>query len=204
MIGGLARLLALSLVGAILLASNAVTRIWEEGGRDERRPADAIVDMGAAQYDGRPSPVFRARLDHAVALYLAGFAPVLIVTGGKAEGDRTTEAASARDFAIEHGVPTAAILLEDQSRSTLESVEGVARLMADHDLRTAVFVSDPTHMLRVLRIARDQGIVGWGSPTQTSPIETDSWRHVEATVYELAALAGYFLAGSGSDPTGRP
>ncbi len=151
--------------------------------------------MGAAQYDGRPSPVFAARLDHAVELFHAGLAPRLIVTGGKAEGDRTTEAASARAYAIAHDVPEDAILLEDESRTTLESIRGVAALMDGHDLSTAIFVSDPTHMLRVLRMASDAGITGYGSPTTTSPIERDAVARVDALVHELGALAVYFLSG---------
>src|SRR5262245_56637141 len=109
--------------------------------------------MGAAQYDGRPSPVFAARLDHAIELFRARLAPRLIVTGGKADGDRTTEADTARRYAVARGVPTAAILYEDTSRSTLESIRGVADVMTGAGLRTALFVSDPPHMLRVLRMA---------------------------------------------------
>ncbi len=182
-------------VVAIGVAGYATYRIWDQGGRDERPSVDAIVVMGAAQYDGRPSPVFAARLDHAVALFHAGLAPRLIVTGGKAEGDRTTEAASARAYAIAHDVPEDAILLEDESRTTLESIRGVAAVMDDHDLSTAIFVSDPTHMLRVLRMASDAGITGYGSPTTTSPIERDAAARVDALVHELGALTVYFLSG---------
>jgi uncharacterized SAM-binding protein YcdF (DUF218 family) len=205
MIGGLARILVVALVAAVLAAGFTVFRIWQEGTQDDRRAADAIVVLGAAQYDGRPSPVFRARLEHAVDLFDAGYAPVLIVTGGKLPGDRTTEAATAREFAIQRGVPAEAILVEDASNSTLESLEGVARIMRDEDLETAMFVSDPTHMLRVLRIARDQGIPGWGSPTTTSPIEADTNRRLRATAHELGALAVYFLTGAvPADPIDPP
>ena len=107
-------------VALAALAGYASYRIWIQGQRDDQRPADAIVVMGAAQYDGRPSPVFAARLDHAVSLYLAGLAPNLVVTGGKADGDRTTEAATARAYAIARGVPASAILVEDASRTTRE------------------------------------------------------------------------------------
>ena len=154
--------------------------------------------MGAAQYDGRPSPVFAARLDHGVALYLAGVAPRLVVTGGKAVGDRTTEAAVGRAFAIERGVPPEAIVVEDQSRTTLESIRAVAGLLKADDAGTAIFVSDRPHMLRVLRMAADAGITAWGSPTRTSPIEGDLAGRVDATVHELGALAYYFLAGGES------
>jgi uncharacterized SAM-binding protein YcdF (DUF218 family) len=179
------------------LAAYATIRIWQQGGRDEGRPAGAIVVLGAAQFDGRPSPVFAARLDHAIDLYLQKLAPVFIVTGGKAAGDRTTEAAAARDYAQAHGVPALAIAMEDTGRTTLESLQGVARLLQRRGIRDAVFVSDPTHMLRVLRMAADLGIESFGSPTPTSRIESDPARKFDATVHELGALAWYlFLRGA--------
>ena len=196
----LTRLAALALVGASAVTAYATFRIWDQGQRDERRPADAIVVLGAAEYDGRPSPVFRARLDHAVSLYRAGLAPVLVVTGGKAAGDRTTEAAVARDFAIAQGVPAASILVEDRGRTTLESLRTVGGMLRDRGARNVLFVSDRTHMLRVLRIARDQGLTSFGSPTTTSPIDADLTSRADATLHELGALAFYFLTGAGVDP----
>jgi len=181
------------LVGTAFMAVVATIRIWDQGARDEARPADAIVVLGAAQYDGRPSQIFEARLAHAVDLYEAGIAPILVVTGGRAEGDRTTEAAAGREYALSRGVSEGAILAEDEGRTTLESLERVAILMRAEGLSTAVLVSDRTHMLRVLRIATDVGIVGWGSPTQTSPIDTNVAWQVEATLHELGALGVYFL-----------
>ncbi len=189
----------LAIVGAALLAGGVLVigyttfRIWDQGSREEVRPADAIVVLGAAQYDGRPSPIYEARLAHAVDLYEAGIAPVLVLTGGKAEGDRTTEAAAGREYALGRGVPAGAILSEDIGRTTLESLEGVAELFRAHGLSSAVFVSDRTHMLRVLRIATDEGIVAWGSPTTTSPVDANAAWQVEATVHELGALGVYFL-----------
>jgi uncharacterized SAM-binding protein YcdF (DUF218 family) len=189
------RLVLAGLIAGVALAGYAAYRIWEQGSRDERPPADAIVVMGAAQYDGRPSPVFAARLDHAIDLYHQGVAPRLIVTGGKREGDRTTEAASARSYAIAHDVPDEAILSEDSSRTTLQSIRRVAALMQAEDIGSAVFVSDPSHMLRVLRMASDEGITAYGSPTRTSPLERDAVRRLDAIVHELGALAVYFVSG---------
>ncbi|MEW5990045.1 MAG: YdcF family protein [Chloroflexota bacterium] len=189
----LARLGLAALLGTALLAAFTTYRIWDQGGRDEARAADAIVVLGAAQYDGTPSRIFEARLSHAVDLWQAGVAPILIVTGGKAEGDRTTEAAAGRAYALAHGVPDAAILAEDEGRTTLESLEAVATLMAAEGLDSAVFVSDRTHILRVLRIATDEGIVAWGSPTATSPIDTNVGWQAEATLHELGALGVYFV-----------
>ena len=182
-------------LGVGVVAGYATFRIWTQGQRDEQRPADAIVVMGAAQYDGRPSPLFAARLDHAVELFRAGIARRLIVTGGKADGDRTTEAATARAYAIAHGVPAGDILGEDASRTTLESIRAVGTVLRDHGLKDAVFVSDRPHMLRVLRMTADEGITAWGSPTATSPIEHDPPGQIDATLHELGALVQYFLVG---------
>lgn len=202
MIRDVARLAFAAVVGVVLVAGYTTYRIWEQGGRDDRRAADAIVVLGAAQYDGRPSPVFRARLEHAVALYREGHASYLLVTGGKAHGDRTTEAEAARAFALAEGVPAEAILVEDRSRTTLESLRGVAELMRGRGMRSGLFVSDRTHMLRVLRMARDEGLEAWGSPTPSSPIDADPARRLRATLRELAALGAYFVAGraGGGEP----
>jgi uncharacterized SAM-binding protein YcdF (DUF218 family) len=191
----LVRVVLIGLVAVTAVGVYAAYRIWDQAGRDERREVDVIVVMGAAQYNGRPSPLFAARLDHAIALFHEGVAPRLIVTGGKREGDRTTEAASAREYAIAHDVPAEAILAEDASRTTLQSIRGVAALMHGVGMQTAVFVSDPTHMLRVLRMAADIGIDAYGSPTRTSPLERDLAGRLDATVHELGALAVYFVTG---------
>ena len=190
---GVVLLAGWGLVGGTLLLGYTAVRISAQGDRDERRSADAIVVLGAAQFNGTPGGVFEARLRHAVSLYDEGLASYLIVTGGKLPGDRTTEAATARRWAIEHGVPEDAILGEDKGRNTLGSIEAVARIMRDHGLTSAVFVSDQTHMLRVLRMASDQGIVAWGSPTRTSPSDSDEARRRKALVHELAGLVAYYL-----------
>ncbi len=188
-------------LGVVLLTAYTTYRIWAQGAVDEAAPAGAIVVLGAAQYNGVPSPVFEARLEHAVALYHQGLAPWFVATGGKQRGDRWTEAETARRYAIAHGVPAPAILMEDTGRTTLESLTSVARILHARGIEDALFVSDPTHMLRVLRIAEDEGIHARSSPTRTSPMRELSTR-VESTVHELGALAYYFLTGqSGSvDP----
>ncbi len=189
------RLFILSGIAVAIVAGVASFRIWQQGEADEQRPADAIVVLGAAQYDGRPSPVFEARLDHAVRLWQSGIARDFVVTGGKLPGDRTTEAAVARHYALDHAVPAGAIWGENEAHNTLESLRAVAAEMKRRDLKSAVFVSDPTHMLRVLRIARDLGIEAYGSPTPTSPIQQDLGRRVSATIHELGALGVYFITG---------
>jgi uncharacterized SAM-binding protein YcdF (DUF218 family) len=130
-----------------------------------------------------------------------------VVTGGKQPGDRTTEASVARAYAIERGVPADAILTEDQGRSTLESLRSVEAILRGRGIRDAVFVSDRTHMLRVLRMARDLGLIAYGSPTRTSPSDADSTRRLRATIHELGALGLYFLTGrepgGGETPAGE-
>ena len=195
--------LGISALAVLLLGTAATTfRIWQQGEQDERRHADAIVVLGAAQYDGRPSPVFEARLAHAVALYHEGLAQTFVVTGGRIPGDTTTEAAVARAYAISHGVPPTAIIGEDQARNTLNSMRSVASLLEGRGLHSAVFVSDPTHMLRVLRMAADLGVEGYGSPAPDSPVMTDPVARLQATVHELGALGVYFV--TGGDPEAGP
>ena len=175
------------------LATYASYRIWEVGQGDDRRPADAIIVLGAAQYDGRPSPVYEARLRHAIELFEAGVAPTLVVTGGSQPGDRTTEAAVGRLYALQAGVPDAAILVEAESRNTLESLAAVAAMLEVSGATTVVLVSDRTHMLRSLKLATDLGLSPRSSPAPDSPADANTSSRLDATVHELAALALYFL-----------
>jgi uncharacterized SAM-binding protein YcdF (DUF218 family) len=191
----LIRIGAWLIAGSVVVGLFTVYRISSQGDRDERRPADAIVVLGAAQFDGVPSDVFAARLDHAVELYQAGLATYFVVTGGKMPGDRTTEAATARAYAIAHNVPVDKILMEDHGRNTLESIEAVGAIFRVHHLASGLFVSDRTHMLRVLRMASDQGILAWGSPTTTSPTDNDPVRRQRAVAHELAGLVAYYFGG---------
>lgn len=187
-----ALLLAGVAIGSAALVGYMALEIGAQGARDERRQVDAIVVLGAAQFNGKPGGVFEARLRHAVALYQAGVAPYLVVTGGKLPGDRTTEAATARSWAIAHGVPADAILGENRGRTTLESLEGVEAIFRERGFTSGVFVSDRTHMLRVLRMATDLGIESWGSPTETSPTDLDSSRRAQAMLHEIGGLLAYY------------
>lgn len=153
-----------------MLSLLAVT-VWSQ--RDGAAKADAIVVLGAAQYAGRPSPVLKARLDHAVDLYRKGLATWFVVTGGKGPGDTTSEAAVSRRYASRNGVPETAILAETVGRSTDASLTGVAAIMQERKLRTAILVSDPFHSLRLQILARHYGIDGVTSPTRTSPISAN-------------------------------
>ncbi len=163
--------------------------IWWVGRRDARpASADAVVVLGARHHGTRPSRVFAARLDHAVELVLQGAAPYLVVTGGSAPSGDITEAEVARRYAAERGVPASAILAETSGRNTLDSLRNVAALLHERRLRRAIFVSDRTHMLRVLLIARRLGISGLGSPTQSSPADLHPAARLRATLHEIGAL----------------
>jgi uncharacterized SAM-binding protein YcdF (DUF218 family) len=151
------------------------------GRRDQAQKADAIVVLGAAQYVGRPSPVLRARVDHAVSLWKRGLAPTLILTGGIGVGDTTSEAAVARKYAMSRGVPDRVIVLEINGRTTSESMRAVARIMGNREQKSVILVSDPFHMLRLSILARRHGLEPYTSPTQTSPITSnreERWKYV--------------------------
>lgn len=152
------------------------------GARDMARPADAIVVLGAAQYAGKPSPVLKARLDHAVGLWKQGMASWLVLTGGRGTGDTTSEADVGRRYALRAGVADSAILLENKGRTTTASLKAVARIMNEKHLEQAILVSDPFHMLRLQILAQRFGVRSVTSPTRTSPISAN---RVESAAYVL-------------------
>lgn len=131
-------------------------QVWSQSHKDELHGADAIVVLGAAQYDGRPSPVFKARLDQAAYLYEEGFSDTVIVAGGKRPGDRFTEAEAGTRYLIELGIPEAAVD-EADGVNTWESLNNVADLAVENDINTVLLVSDPMHSERVKRMANDVG-----------------------------------------------
>jgi uncharacterized SAM-binding protein YcdF (DUF218 family) len=148
--------------------------------------ADIIIVLGAAQYNGTPSPVFQGRLDHAVLLYQQGRANRVMVVGGKAPGDSTTEAQAGRDYLVSQGVPAASALAEPVGRTTYESLVGAARYMQHHGMKSAFLVSDPWHNARIKRMASDLGIQGYASATWTSAATSEQTR---STGYARETLA---------------
>jgi uncharacterized SAM-binding protein YcdF (DUF218 family) len=188
------RILAIVVVTAfaLWLISAGAVMVWS--GRDEARPANAIVVLGAAQYAGRPSPVLKARLDHALNLWQKHLGQLLIVTGGTGAGDTTSEAAVGRTYAIKHGVPDTVILMETEGRTTSESMRAVAAMLEARGLQTALLVSDPFHMLRLRILARRFGFTPYTSPTQTSPISPNReqrWKYIFSESIK-APLAFFF------------
>src|SRR5450756_996280 len=188
------RILTVAVVAAFALwiASATAVLIWSS--RDEAQPAHAIVVLGAAQYAGKPSPVLRARLDHALDLWNRHLASLLILTGGTGAGDTTSEAAVGRNYARKHGVPDTAILVENEGRTTSESMRAVAGMLEVRGLQTALLVSDPFHMLRLRILARLFGFIPYTSPTQTSPISPnreERWKYIFSESLK-APLAFFF------------
>jgi uncharacterized SAM-binding protein YcdF (DUF218 family) len=153
------------------------------GARDMARPSDAIVVLGAAQYAGRPSPVLKARLDHALELFKKGMGKRLVLTGGRGIGDTISEAAVGRRYAMKAGVADSAILLENEGRTTNASFAAVAEIMQKKNLERAILVSDPFHMLRLQILARRYGVESFTSPTRTSPISAN---RLEALAYIMS------------------
>lgn len=132
--------------------------------RDEARKADAIVVFGAAEYFGKPSPVYRARLDHAFDLYARKLAPVVITTGGSGGEQRFTEGSVGRDYLFERGIDDRYLIAETQSNNSAESAERIARIMATNQMRSCIAVSDPYHMFRIKRLLEAQGEDVYASP----------------------------------------
>ena len=146
-------------------------QVWLASRRDDARPSQAIIVLGAAQYNGRPSPVLAARLDHAIALFRKHIAPVVVVTGGREPGDRYTEAGASAEYLHEHGIVDNAILRETTGRSSWESLEAAARFLKSRHILRVVLVSDPYHSARIDAIAHELGLSAVTSPTRTSPIK---------------------------------
>jgi len=154
----------------VLLAAYAIFfvtscfRVVAQSKLDEARPADAIVIFGAAEYVGHPSPVLKARLDHALVLYRRGLAPMLITTGGSGWDPKYTEGGVGREYLASKGVPDANLIAETISTSTAQSAERIAVIMRANNMKTCVAVSDPYHMFRIKQILQANGVTVYTSP----------------------------------------
>jgi uncharacterized SAM-binding protein YcdF (DUF218 family) len=164
------RLLGLAVLGAAVLYTIALVTVLVVSQQDQRRPVDAIVVLGAAQYNGRPSPVLRARLDHALGLYREGLAPRVIVTGGVGRGDTTSEATVGRNYLVRRGVPADSVVVQAHGRTTQASMTAVADWLERQGLHRVLLVSDPFHMFRLRLEARRTDLEAYTSPTESSPI----------------------------------
>lgn len=188
--GGLFRWLRRLLLLALLWLCGVAGYIVYVGHRDQAAAADvradAIIVLGAAAYDARPSPVFLERIRHGIELQRQGRAPLLIFTGGYGGvGARFSESQVGKRFAVRQGVPEQAILIETVSRNTRENMREAAALMRDRRLNRAIVVSDPLHIARALRLCRALQLHCLGSPTPTSRYRTfaSQWRFLLNEVY---------------------
>jgi uncharacterized SAM-binding protein YcdF (DUF218 family) len=191
-------LLRITLVaGVAVLAWFAITciRIVRLGDTNEARKADAIVVFGAAEYAGRPSPVLRARLDHAYALYRQGLAPVVITSGGAAWDPKFTEGGVGRDYLAKLGVPDRALIAETYAENTAESAERVAVILRANGMNSCIAVSDPTHVFRIKKMLSALGVEAYVSPRQRLP---QRWYNNAAVVMREAVAYMAWRAGMSS------
>jgi len=183
-----------SIVGAVVLcglAFAAVTfvRIERQSWRDEARPADCIVVLGAAEYSGRPSPVLRARLDHAYTLFQRGLAPIVITTGGNGGDPRFSEGGVGRAYLMGRGIPEQAIIAETQADDTDESAERVAAIMNTNGMHTCIAVSDGYHIFRIKKMLERHGFTVYGAPR----LQTHAPSKWHETVLILREIVSYAL-----------
>lgn len=187
------RILVLALIVLVVAYPTWIgIQVWMQSHHDELHSADAIVVLGAAQYDGEPSPVFKARLDQAAFLYNEGFSEVLIVTGGKQPGDRFTEAGAGSAYLETQGVPADAILGEDKGQTTLESLEKVRVIATENDIDSVLMVSDPMHSERLKRIGSDLGFNDvYASPASYVDLNRSRLTKAKELIHEIGSIVLY-------------
>jgi uncharacterized SAM-binding protein YcdF (DUF218 family) len=177
---------ALAVAGSVLLLYVAYlsVRIEEQSRHDEARPSDVILVLGAAEYRGRPSPVLRARLDHAYDLYRHKLAPRILTTGGAGGDPVYTEGGVGRSYLIGRGVPSEAIIVESEGESTVYSINAAAEIMLRMGLHSAIVVSDGYHIFRVKRMLQSRGLTVHGSPRPEAPRDTirERWKYVKQAI----------------------
>lgn len=179
---------ALIALGLLYVAGTGV-QVWLAPRQDQTEHSDAIVVLGAAQYNGTPSPALRGRLDHAYGLWSRGMAPTVVVTGFRQPGDRSTEAKAGFDYLRGRGIPEADLLVVDTGTSTWESLAAAKRVMSERGMSTALMVTDPYHALRVRGVAGEVGIEARMSLTETSSGLTPMAR--ETVLVSAGRIIGY-------------
>ena len=194
--------LTIALLLCLVIPGFIAFRVWHVARIDDRTPADAIVVLGAAQYNGVPTPVFQARLEHAALLYDEGVAPQIITVGGGQPGDLYTEAGSGRAYLTKLGVPPEAVLAVETGTNTEGSLDAVAQTVRDQGGQSVVLVSDPTHSYRSRMMARDAGLDAWTSPTRHGPAVWTRENQIMSIIRETGAVLWYQyhrIAGSDVD-----
>jgi uncharacterized SAM-binding protein YcdF (DUF218 family) len=181
------------LISLVAYSSYLYREIRRDAARDEVRPADVIVVLGAAQYNGRPSPVFKARLDHALHLFQKGYAHAIITTGGFGPDPNFSEAHVGTQYLVQHGVDAASIITEQGSGSTTDSIHAVSGLLRAKGWKVALVVSDGFHLYRLKHMFADSGIEAYTSPAPGSPIETGSSQRFFYSMREVLLYSFYRL-----------
>lgn len=189
-------------LAAVLVVVSTALAIWWTAREDSRPRSDAIVVLGSAQYNGRPSAIFAARLEHARKLFAKGVAPVVVTVGGNRAGDNFTEAEAGRDYLAAEGVPGSALLAVPRGADTLQSMRDVAEVFRRRGWATAVLVTDPWHVMRAERMADDSGMDAVGSPTRQGPAVQSRSTQFQYIVRETAAYLVYRV--TGQSVTGAP
>ncbi|WP_105614330.1 YdcF family protein [Vallitalea okinawensis] len=164
----LKRVLLLIVAICIVYVGYVSVDIYLYGNRNEIVEADAALVLGAAAWGDQPSPVFEERIKHAIWLYKNGYVDKIIFTGGIGEGDKNSEASVAKNYAINHLVPSEDIFIEEQSKITQENIFYAIKIIEDNDISNVVIVSDPLHMRRAMLMASDYGLNAYSSPTPTT------------------------------------
>jgi uncharacterized SAM-binding protein YcdF (DUF218 family) len=159
--------------------------------QDDAKKADIIIVFGAAQYNGRPSPVYRARLDHTAALFRNNYAHKIMTTGGYGLDERFTEAEVGKKYLVKQNIPADCILTEQSGLTTLESIEKVLMFLKLQNLDEVIAVSDGFHLFRIKQIFQDNRIVAYGSPVKNSPIESNFRSRVWASLREVFVYTAY-------------
>ncbi|MBA8825471.1 vancomycin permeability regulator SanA [Saccharopolyspora lacisalsi] len=198
----LRRILFGALLVAVLVLGGTVFRVWQVAGVEQRRPADMIVVLGAAQYNGEPSAVLKARLQHALSLYEQGYAEHIVTVGGNQEGDNYTEAQASRMWLVDHGVPSHGVEDVETGKDTLRSIRAVGDLAEQRDWQTALIVSDPWHSWRSRTMANEVGLRAWSSPTRVGPTVDGADIRRQYIIRETAAMLYYRLSHASADVSG--
>ena len=196
------RVLAGTLLVALLVGGGTAFRVWQVARADERRPVDMVIVLGAAQYHGKPSEVLEARLRQALELYREDMTEHIVTVGGRQSGDKYTEAQAGKKWLVEQGVPAERIVDVDVGSDTLGSMRAVAGLGQERGWDSALIVSDPWHSLRARTMANDFGLETWASPTRSGPIVQTRETQFQYIFRETGALLYYRLTHAPAERTG--
>lgn len=193
------RLVAGILVGILLAVGGVAFAVWKVARDDTRQHADTIVVLGSAQYNGTPSPNFKSRLTHALGLYQAGLADVIVTVGGSRSGDHYTEAGAGRSWLLDQGVPADAVVAVPTGSNTLQSAVALGKVFKQEGWTNTIVVTDPWHTLRASEMIAAEGITTYISPTRSGPSVQTRSTEFQYILRETAAILYYGLTGNSNE-----